>query len=76
MIIHTEAIIRTDVENLFLTEMVLEDRKYLILGEGDDSVIDDMTSDAEECGGLFDECGDKEEPCDIEEDAFYVKYGI
>lgn len=75
MIVHTEQI-RTEVENLFLSEMVQDDRKYLIIGEGDDSIVDDMTADAEECGSLF-ECGDDEQQYDdIEEDAFYGKYGI
>lgn len=75
MIIHKEKTIRTDVENLFLSEMVLEDRKYLVIGEGDDSIIDDMTSDIEEYKGVF-EYSDEEEPYDIEKDTFYNKYGI
>lgn len=47
MIIYTEGTVRTDVENLFLREMVEEDRRFIAIGEGDDSAIDDLTPEDE-----------------------------
>lgn len=46
-------ITRTDVENLFLQEMVEEDRAFLFIGECDGSILDDMISDTNT--GLFDD---------------------
>lgn len=51
MIIHNEGTVRTNVENIFLNEMVIEDNDFLILGECD--CLDDMV--APEASGLFDD---------------------
>lgn len=46
-------VIRTDVENLLLREMVEEDRAFLIAGYSNSSALDDMIS--ENKVGLFDD---------------------
>lgn len=51
MIIAEKEILRTEVENLFLSEMVIEDNNFLIRGEG--SEIDDMIESSNI--GLFDD---------------------
>lgn len=62
MIISVEETIRTDVENLFLKEMVIEDNQFLILGECNE--LDDMI--APEASGLFDDDSSSEEYDDID----------
>lgn len=37
---------RTDIESLLLEEMMEEDANYLLLGDGDDDVMDDIISNA------------------------------
>ena len=51
MIVAEKKILRTEVENLFLSEMVIEDNNFLIRGEG--SEIDDMIESSNI--GLFDD---------------------
>lgn len=51
MIVAEKEILRTEVENLFLSEMVIEDNNFLIRGEG--SEIDDMIESSNI--GLFDD---------------------
>ena len=51
MIVAEKEILRTEVENLFLREMVIEDNNFLIRGEG--SEIDDMIESSNI--GLFDD---------------------
>lgn len=64
MIISVEETIRTDVENLFLKEMVIEDNQFLILGECNE--LDDMI--APEASGLFDDSSSEEyDDIDIED---------
>lgn len=52
MIIHKGSVFNTDVEKLFLQEMIMEDTEYIVNGENDYVAIDNMISDTNI--GLFD----------------------
>ena len=66
MLIQEKEVIRTEVENLLLEEMYLEDSR--ILGLEDDSLDDYLVQDGES-NGLFDESPD-DDPGDIINDDF------
>lgn len=67
MIIHTEATVRTDVENVFLKEMVTEDNQFLVLGECNE--LDYMVDpDPSSSGGLFDDSSEDDEYLSIDID--------
>lgn len=66
MIIHTEETVRTDVENVFLKEMVTEDNQFLVLGECDE--LDDMIDPDPSSGGLFDDDSSDDEYLSIDID--------
>lgn len=76
MILEEKTSIRTDVENLFLIEMVEQDRKFLFLGENDDSAIDDMVEETVNSKSLFEDSLISEEDEDLSDDVYYEKYGI
>ena len=78
MILEEKASIRTDVENLFLMEMVEQDRKFLFLGENDDSAIDDMVEETVNSKSLFEDSliSEEDEDDDLSDDVYYEKYGI
>lgn len=76
MILEEKTSIRTDVENLFLMEMVEQDRKFLFLGENDDSAIDDMVEETVNSKSLFEDSLISEEDEDLSDDVYYEKYGI
>lgn len=66
MIIHTKETVRTDVENVFLKEMVTEDNQFLVLGECDE--LDDMIDPDPSSGGLFDDDSSDDEYLSIDID--------
>ena len=74
MIIGEKEVIRTDVENLFLQEMVQEDANLMIIdrdGYDDDLILDD-TSD-----NLFaDDCGTYDDDEEIEDTDLDAVLGI
>lgn len=79
MILEQKSTIRTDVENLFLREMVEQDRNFLFLGENDDSIIDEMVDETINSKSLFEESLISEENIEDEDlfnDTYYEKYGI
>ena len=76
MILEEKTPIRTDVENLFLMEMVEQDRKFLFLGENDDSAIDDMVEETVNSKSLFEDSLISDEDDDLSDDVYYEKYGI
>lgn len=78
MILEEKTSIRTDVENLFLMEMVEQDRKFLFLGENDDSAIDDMVEETVNSKSLFEDSliSEEDEDDDLSDDVYYEKYGI
>lgn len=78
MILEEKTSIRTDVENLFLIEMVEQDRKFLFLGENDDSAIDDMVEETVNSKSLFEDSliSEEDEDDDLSDDVYYEKYGI
>lgn len=79
MILEQKSTIRTDVENLFLREMVEQDRNFLFLGENDDSIIDEMVNETINSKSLFEESLISEENIEDEDlfnDTYYEKYGI
>lgn len=78
MILEEKTSIRTDVENLFLIEMVEQDRKFLFLGENDDSAIDDMAEETVNSKSLFEDSliSEEDEDDDLSDDVYYEKYGI
>ena len=78
MILEEKTPIRTDVENLFLMEMVKQDRKFLFLGENDDSAIDDMVEETVNSKSLFEDSliSEEDEDDDLSDDVYYEKYGI
>jgi len=79
MILEQKSTIRTDVENLFLREMVEQDRNFLFLGENDDSIIDEMVDETINSKSLFEESLISEENIEDEDlfnDTYYERYGI
>lgn len=77
MILEEKTPIRTDVENLFLMEMVEQDRKFLFLGENDDSIIDYMAEETVNSKSLFEDSLISEEDEDLsDDDIYYENYGI
>lgn len=79
MILEQKSTIRTDVENLFLREMVEQDRNFLFLGENDDSIIDEMVDETINSKSLFEESLISEENIENEDlfnDTYYERYGI
>lgn len=79
MILEQKSTIRTDVENLFLREMVEQDRNFLFLGENDDSIIDEMVNETINSKSLFEESLISEENIEDEDlfnDTYYERYGI
>lgn len=77
MILEEKTSIRTDVENLFLMEMVEQDRKFLFLGENDDSIIDYMAEETVNSKSLFEDSLISEEDEDLsDDDTYYENYGI
>lgn len=78
MILEEKTSIRTDVENLFLIEMVEQDRKFLFLGENDDSAIDNMVEETVNSKSLFEDSliSEEDEDDDLSDDVYYEKYGI
>ena len=78
MILEEKTSIRTDVENLFLMEMVEQDRKFLFLGENDDSIIDYMAEETVNSKSLFEDSliSEEDEDDDLSDDVYYEKYGI
>ena len=67
MLIQEKEVIRTEVENLLLEEMYLEDSR--ILGLEDDSLDDYLVQDGES-NGLFDNESPDDDPGDIINDDF------
>lgn len=57
--------IRSAVDDLFLSEMVQEDKAFLILGESDGTYIDDMIDS--EKSSIFDNDMISEEDVDIDD---------
>ena len=79
MILEQKSTIRTDVENLFLREMVEQDRNFLFLGENDDSIIDEMVNETINSKSLLEESLISEENIEDEDlfnDTYYERYGI
>lgn len=77
MILEEKNLIRTDIENLFLMEMVEQDRKFLFLGENDDSIIDYMAEETVNSKSLFEDSLISEEDEDLsDDDTYYENYGI
>ena len=77
MILEEKNPIRTDIENLFLMEMVEQDRKFLFLGENDDSIIDYMAEETVNSKSLFEDSLISEEDEDLsDDDTYYENYGI
>ena len=59
-------------------EMVEQDRKFLFLGENDDSAIDDMVEETVNSKSLFEDSliSEEDEDDDLSDDVYYEKYGI
>lgn len=71
MLLGNREIIRTAVEDLFLREMVEEDRSFLYLGECNSSALDTMieTNDS----SIFDDVSECGNDCVTEDDDdFYI----
>lgn len=62
--------IRTDVENVFLSEMIEEDAKYLIMGD-DDNSVDAIIPQNFNDGGVFDSASSDEIMSDNDEESIF-----
>lgn len=62
MLFQEKEVIRTNVENLFLEEMVTEDQEFLLLNDENEFALDDLSSLKT---GLFDDIPQEDSVSDI-----------
>lgn len=62
MLFQKKEVIRTNVENLFLEEMVTEDQEFLLLNDENEFALDDLSSLKT---GLFDDIPQEDSVSDI-----------
>lgn len=62
MLFQEKEVIRTNVENLFLEEMVTEDQEFLLLNDENEFALDDLSSFKT---GLFDDIPQEDSVSDI-----------